>query len=164
MKIDPFLGFLTGIGVSLIGAVVAHTLTKHRERRRLVEELRFQIYMKLMDLHGSYFWFTVAELHKEAVRSETLKRCHDLAWQIADLLRSADEIDSLEEILEVTHSAKFGSAEERYEAMGKVLDHLGARINPRYSKKIREISKENSRLLASGGSSNAPGATFGFRS
>jgi len=164
MKIDPFLAFFSGIGVSLIGAVVAHILTRHRERRRLVEEQRFQIYMKLMDLYGSYFWFTVAELHKEALPSETRKRCHDLAWQIADMLRSADEVDSLDEILEITLSPKFASAEERYEEMGKVLDHLGARINPRYSKKIREISKETSRLLASGGSSNAPGATSGFPS
>jgi hypothetical protein len=56
------------------------------------------------------------------------------------MLRSADEVDSLEEILEITLSPKFGTANERYEAMGKVLDHLGTRINPRYSKKIGEES------------------------
>jgi hypothetical protein len=164
IKIDPLLAFFSGIGVSLISAVVAHILTRRRERRRLVEELRFKIYMKLMDLHGSYFWFTVAELHKEVVPVETRNRCRDLAWQIADILRFADEVDSLEEILETTHSPKFASAEARYEAMGRVLDYLGTKINPRYSKKIREISKENIRLLASGGSSNAPGATSGYRS
>jgi hypothetical protein len=55
-----------------------------------------------MDLHSSYFWFTTAEFHKEPLSADVRRRCHDLAWQIADMLRSADEVDLLEQTLEVT--------------------------------------------------------------
>jgi hypothetical protein len=160
--IDPLLAFFSGVGVSLVGALVANILTRQRERRRVVEERRFEIYMKLMDLYSSYFWFTVAELHKEVASDEIRRRCHDLAWQIADTLRSADEVDFLEQILEVTLGPTFGTATERYEATGRLLDQLGRRVNPRYSNKIRQISEANIRLLGSGGSSNAPGAPSHF--
>jgi len=153
-----FLGFVTGVGVSLVGVLVANILTRRRERRHVVEERRFEIFMKLMDLHSSYFWFTVAELHKEAVPAETRRVCHALAWQIADMLRAVDEVEFLEQTLAVTLGPTFGTAAERYEAMGRLIDQLGIKVNPRYAKKIREISEANIRLLGSGGSSNAPGA------
>lgn len=159
MNIDPLLGFFSGVGVSLVGATVANILTKRRERQRVIEERRFEIYMKLIDLHGRYFWFMAAESNKGAVPSEIRRKCHDLAWEIADMLRSADEVDYLEQILDVTHGSSFGTAKERYEAMDRVLDQLGSRVNPKYSKKIREISEKNMRLPGSAGSSNAPGAT-----
>jgi hypothetical protein len=162
MKIDPLLAFFSGVGVSLVGALVANILTRRRERRRVVEERRFEIYMKLMELYGRYFWFTVAELHKEVVSHGMRRKCRDLAWQIADMLRSADEVDLLEQVLEVTLGPTFGTASERHKAMGGLLDQLGRRVSPRYSKKIREISEANIRLLGSGGSSNAPGSNFPF--
>lgn len=156
---DPLVGFLSGVGVSLVGALLANILTRRRERRRMVEERRFQIYMKLMDLYGSYFWFTVAEVHRETVRPEIRQKCRDLAWQVADLLRCADEVDFLEDILNITLGPDFATARERYEAMGVLLDRIGKRVNPRYAKKVREISEANLRIVVAGGSSNAPGAT-----
>lgn len=164
MAVDPLIAFLSGVGVSLVGALVANIFTRSRERGRVVEERRFEIYMKLMELYGSYFWFTVAELHKEAVRDEIRQRCRDLAWQISDLLRSADEVEFLDEILDVTLSPRFATARECYEAMGQLLDRMGRRVNPRYAKKIREISEANVKVLGSGGRSNAPGATSLFTS
>jgi hypothetical protein len=155
---EPSLfGFVSGVGVSLVAALLANSLTKRRERQRVVEERRFEIYMKLMDLHGKYFWFSTAEFHKEAVSADIRLDCHRLAWQIADMLRTADEVDFLEQTLEVTLGSNFSTATERYEAMGRLIDDVGRKVNPRYSKKIRQISDANSQLLGSGGSSNAPG-------
>jgi len=153
------LAFFSGVAVSVVGAVVGSILTRRRERRRLVEDRGFEIYMKLMELNSSYFWFSSAELNGEAVSSEVRKEAHDLAWQIADMLRSADEVEYLDEILEVTLGPSFQSASERYHAMGNLLERLGRRVNPRYANKIREISNANVAILSSGGKSNAPGAT-----
>ena len=158
MNIDPLQAFFSGIGVSLIGALVANVLSRQRERHRVVEERRFEIYIKLLDLYGGYFWFTTAELHNESVDANVASRCHTLACQIADMLRSADEVDFLDDILDVTQGPAFKTAAERYKAMGQLLDRLGQKVNPRYSKKIREISDANGRLMASGECSNAPGA------
>jgi hypothetical protein len=156
---EPVVGFLSGIGVSLIGALTSYALTKYRERRRLVDERSFEIYMRLLDVYGSYFWFMTAEMNKEPVPKEVRKRCHDLSWQIADMLRAADEIDPIEKILDVLLGPAFETAKERYDEMGRVIDQLGRRINPRYTSKIRKISEENMRTLGIGRSSNAPGAT-----
>jgi hypothetical protein len=68
---EQLIGFVSGVGVSLFGALLATILTRRRERQRTVEERRFEIYMKLMDLHSNYFWFTVAELRKTEVSADS---------------------------------------------------------------------------------------------
>lgn len=111
-----------------------------------------------MDLHSSYFWFTVAESHGEEVPVDARRNCCALAWQISDLLRATDDADFVDQILDVTLSSRFGTASERYAEMGRVLDLMGQRVNPRYSKKIREIGDANLQTSVSSRSSNAPGA------
>lgn len=160
MNISPILAFLSGVLVTLVGALVAHVLTRRRERQRIVEERRFQIYMKLMELHGTYFWFTTAEVHKKPVSDEIRLKCRDLSWQIADMLRTADEVEDLEDILDVLMGPGFPTAVARYDAMSKLIDRLGDRVNPRYAKKIREISAANLAKIGAGRESNAPGATW----
>jgi elongation factor P--beta-lysine ligase len=51
--VDPLIGFLSGVGVSLMGALIANILARSRDRRRLVDERRFEIYMKLMELYST---------------------------------------------------------------------------------------------------------------
>lgn len=160
MDMSPILAFLSGVGVALVTALVVHMLTRRRERQRIIEERRFQIYMKLMDLHGSYFWFTTAEVHRKPVSDEIRLKCRDLSWQVADMLRAADEVEDLEDILDVLMGPGFPTAVARYDAMSKLLDRLGHRVNPRYAKKIREISAANLAKLGAGTNSNAPGATW----
>ncbi|OFW08578.1 MAG: hypothetical protein A3H96_12190 [Acidobacteria bacterium RIFCSPLOWO2_02_FULL_67_36] len=160
---NSLLGFLGGIAVSLLGAIVANVLTRRRERRRAVEERRFAIYMKLMELHGQYWWFTVAEFHGEAVPEEVRTRSHALSWEIADLLRSADEVDDLPEVLDVIFGLDFATSTQRYDAIDRVLDHLGKQVNPRYARKMREISQAHVQMLSAGGRSNAPGAPRALR-
>jgi hypothetical protein len=154
------IGFASGVGVSVVGAILANWFSRKRDRRKAVEERRFEIYKKLMDLYGSYFRFTTAEFHGKPVEPEIRQRCRKLAWECADLLRSADEVDFLDEILDVIFlDPGFRTATERYEVMGRLVDRLGIRINPRYQAKIRRISEANLRSSASGVPSNAPGDT-----
>ena len=157
---DPVLGFLSGVGVSLTGALIANTLTRRRERRRIIEERRFEIYMKLMELNTQYFWVASCEVRGEPIPDETRKKCRELAWQIADLLRAADEVEFLEEILDVVLGPGFPSASKRHDAMGSLLGRMGERITPRYTRKIREISQANLLGLGGKGQSNAPGTTW----
>jgi len=157
---SPILAFFSGVGVALVGSLVAHMLTRRREQQRIVEERRFLIYMKLIDLYGSYFWFTTAEVHRKPVSDEIRLKCRELSWQIADMLRSADEVDELEDILDVLMGPGFPTAVACYDAMSKLLDRLGRRLNPRYTKKIREISAANLAKLGARTNSNAPGATW----
>jgi predicted adenine nucleotide alpha hydrolase (AANH) superfamily ATPase len=157
LNVDALTGFLIGVGVSLTGAIVANILARNRERRRIVEERRFAIYMKLMELYGSYFWSMAAELKSEPAKGEICERCRDLAWQINDMLRSVDEVEFLEDVLDVTLGPSFSSAQERYKKMGSLLERMGNRVNPRYAKKIRDINEANLQNIAAGGRSNAPG-------
>ena len=53
-SVEPAFVFLSGVGVTLTGALIAHMLARRRERRKLVDERRFEIYMKLMDLNSQY--------------------------------------------------------------------------------------------------------------
>lgn len=157
---EPALGFLSGVGVTLTGALIAHVLTRRRERRKLVDERRFEIYMKLMDLNSQYFWIASAEVRGQPASPEARRNCRDLAWQIADILRAADEVEFLEDILDITFGPGYPTAAKRHDAMGALLDRMGERgVNPRYARKIREISKANVLSLGSGARSNAPGAT-----
>ncbi|MGH9896235.1 MAG: hypothetical protein ACREA0_30425, partial [bacterium] len=159
-SVEPALVFLSGVGVTLTGALIAHVLTRQRERRKLVDERRFEIYMKLMDLNSQYFWIASAEVRGQPASPETRRNCRDLAWQIADILRAADEVEFLEEILDITFGPGYPTAAKRHDAMGALLDRMGERVNPRYARKIREISKANVLSLGSGARSNAPGATW----
>lgn len=154
----PLLGFASGVGVSLIAALVASLLAKEREKTKYLEERRFQIYMKLMELYASYFWFTVDEKHTRETRGDLTQKCFKLSWEIADLLRSADDIEFLEDIMDVILANKFTSAKERYEEMGRLLNKMGKLVNPRYAKKIREISMRPTQNFPNETVSNAPGA------
>jgi hypothetical protein len=157
---DALIGFISGVGVSLTGALVANLLTRIREHHKFIEDKQFKIYMMLMELYGSYFGFTTAEFHHETVSIDIRNRCRSLAWQIADILREAAEVEFLDEILDVLFGPSFTTATERYTAMGQILDKIGLCVNPRYSHKIQEISKRNLKALTSGSKSNAPGNTW----
>lgn len=156
----PIIAFASGIGTTLTGALIANILTRKREQQALVDSRRFEIYMKLMDLNARYSVVVSAEARGKPVAPEILKGCHGLSWEIADLLRSADEVAFLEETLDVIFSPRYLTAMDRYITMGRLLENFAKRVNPRYAKKIREISEANIKLVSENKMTNAPGATF----
>lgn len=155
---EGIFGFFGGIFVSMMTVIVAERMTRNRERDAKKEERRFAIYMKMMDLHSQYFWISSAEVRGEAAPQEMMTKCWHSAWQIADMLRAADDVEFLEDILDVILGPGFKSAAERHDAMGALIDDLGVFVNPRYAARIKDISRENLALLAAGKASNAPGA------
>ena len=157
--LGPLLGFLGGIAVALIGAIAAYLLQRRLERRNRIESERFQVYMGLMELHGLYFGVQAAELNGDSVPKDTRMKVRELAWQISDRLRSADDVDDLDRILEVLLSSGYGSAQDRYQAIEQLLRDLGDKVNPRYAAAVRQLSEGNVRRTAKGirPSSNTPG-------
>ncbi len=156
----PIVAFTSGIVTTLTGALIANILTRKRERQTLVDSRRFEIYMKLMDLNARYSVVVSAETRGKPVAPEILNGCRGLSWAIADLLRSADEVEFLEETLDVIFSPHYLTAIDRYKTMKLLLEKFSKRVNPRYTKKIREISEANIKLVSENKITNAPGATF----
>jgi hypothetical protein len=89
---SAFVGFASGIAVTLVGALMATFLQRRHERRRRIEEGRFHIYMKVMELHSFYFLVSSAEVRQENVDPDLRKRIRSIAGEIADMLRSHDEL------------------------------------------------------------------------
>jgi hypothetical protein len=152
---SAFFGFASGIAVTLIGALTATFLQRRHERRRRIEEGRFNVYMKFMELHSYYFFVSSAEVRKENVDADLRKRIRSLAAEIADMLRSNDELREVPRLVRILMGMDYPSAEARYRDMGEVLNSLGRSVNPRYLTAARSIGDGNIRDMAAGGAGRA---------
>ena len=136
-------GLLTGILVTAAGTY----FTWVRERKKAQRELLFQVYMMLIELNGTHFWITSSEVRGEEPNPEHPKKFHDTAWRIADLLRQIDEVPLAPMILTAIFSLKFSHETQRAEEIDRLLEDLGRQVNPRYDSAIKQISRENQKLM-----------------
>jgi hypothetical protein len=166
MDQGTLVGFLTGVGVTLAGALFASIAQRANARLRRKEEARFEIYMRLLRIDSWYFHVTVAEVHRESCDPEVWRILRSESWQIADKLRESDEVEYLDEILNVLLADNFATACDRAKALDELISKLGKLVNPKYSKAIRNVSHANQRKLFEDASrtSNAPGRTWPFLS
>jgi len=155
---DLILGFLSGICVTLVGALAGSIFQRHNEEHRRKERASFEVYMHLMGLNSIYFWVASAEIRGEAPPPEQKERALKVAWLIADKLRETENIEYLEDTLEILFGSKYKSANDRANALNKIIDRYALLVNPRYAKIIKRISQENIMALAAGQKSNAPGS------
>jgi len=153
---DTLLGFLVGVIITMLGALFNNQLTIKREKQRIYKVRLFDIYMKMLELYGYYFWISSAEMQKKKPDEKIKYKCRELAWKIADLLRHIDDFKLLEEILIITHSHKYDNASERYRSMGDLINQLGKMINPKYLQVIKNINSYNENNLENNISLNAP--------
>lgn len=159
--IEALIGFASGVGTALIGALICSVLQRRNENRKKIEETQFQVYMKLMDVYNLYFWVTSLEIRGEEVTSEHKRRIREETWKIADLLRFEDKTPFAEDILHVLMSNEYPSTGARHDAMGAVLDKLGTIVNPRYQGVIKGISNANVMRVGSGERSTVKSTTPG---
>jgi hypothetical protein len=152
---SAFFGFASGIAVTLIGALAATFLQRRHERRRRIEEGRFRVYMKFMELYSYYFFVSSAEVRQESVDADLRKRIRSLAGEIADMLRSNDELREIPQLVRILMGMDYPSAAARYRDMGEVLDSLGRSANPRYLTAARALGEDNIRDMAAGGPGRA---------
>src|SRR5579862_3346952 len=137
-------GLLTGILLAIVG-VYLHRLNDKRKKH---EEMLFRIYMRLFDLHGRHFWIYSQEASGRQLGPAPGARFNKVRWRIADLLRQADHLPEVPEILRAMFSlSRFASEKARHEEIGRLMDVLGARINPRYNKAMQDISAEDQRMM-----------------
>jgi uncharacterized membrane protein YccC len=156
---DAMLGFLGGILATLVAALLTNIFRRHNEARRRHEEAHLAIYFMLMELSQHYFWVASAELHQQEAAPEVLGRCRQVAWKLADRLRTFDDVANLEEILTILFSTEIPSANERANRLNAVIESYGKTVNPAYARHIGRISAQNVMRLGAGGASknNAPG-------
>ena len=156
---DAWLGFLGGVLAALVAGLIASIVQRHNETVKHEMEARLAIYFMLMELSQHYFWVASAELRGEEPSERALARCKEVAWKLADQLRTLDTVENLEEILMVLFSASIESANERAKRLDALIEHYGKLVNPSYSRIIGRISHEN--ILRVGGqgklNNNAPG-------
>ena len=153
------IGFLSGIGVSVFSAIVTNIIQKRNNAEQIKEEIRFEVYMKLMEIYSLYWSICVAESQNEECDPQRKIKLWDLSWQVADSIRECDNIEYVEDIINVLFNHNFKLAKDRYNEMKKILKKLGDKVNPKYNKIMIRISDENYKYLEQNftGSSNAPG-------
>jgi len=132
---------------SMIGAFGGIALKQIWDARNVEKDILFDVYMRLLELYGLYWWITVEELHQEENKYQDVKRkIGRLAWLISDKLREIDESDFSEKIISILFSKdvnKYPTAAARYETMSETIDRLGNYLNPNYSKIMKKISSGN---------------------
>ena len=141
--LQALIGFIGGVIIALIGAIVGYVFQRRAEKRRRIKETQFQVYMKLMDIYNHYFWVTSMEFRGEKVILEHKRSIRNSAWQIADLLRFEDSVLYTENISRVLMSDEYPTVKARYEEMDEVLNKFGSLVNPRYQRVVKSISKDN---------------------
>jgi hypothetical protein len=145
MTTEIILSFLTGIGLTLIGVLVTHLFQKYYERHKQKEKIRYDIYMNLIDIYAYYFWVMTAELDNERLSEDIIVNLRDLSFKTSEKLRQVNDIEFQDEILEILFSQKYAAANERYEALNEILTKLDKLVNPKFIKKMKQISEENVR-------------------
>ena len=137
------IGFLSGFVLSAVGIIITYFLQRRSDRQKQLEQIQFEIYMKLMELHGLYFWVCAAEANHEGATPDIKNKIWKLAWQISDKLRVADELKCTPQILDVLFSNHYATAKSRNEVIEKVIDELSKTINPRFAEAMRDIGTQN---------------------
>jgi hypothetical protein len=80
-------------------AVVGVYLHRQSDRRKKQDELIFQVYMRLFDLHGRHFWIYSQESSGRQSDLRPGVRLNRVRWRMADLLRQVDSLPELPAIL-----------------------------------------------------------------
>jgi hypothetical protein len=157
---DGWVGFFGGVIAALIGGLIASIVQRVNESRKEKSAARLSAYFLLLELSQQYFWVASAELNDLDPPEEMLISCRKTAWQLADKLRSFDDVEHLEEVLTILFSSSIPTANERARRLDKLLDIYGQLVNPAYSRAIKKVSEGNLIGQAQRGSlkTNAPGA------
>ena len=152
---EIIIGGCIGILGTLLGVIISHVLTIHHDKNKKTDEILFNVYMKLHDIHGDYFWISAEDCGQSKVGQEIRDRLRKTSWQIADELRKIDDLPIIEDILCVLMAIdpdKYPNTLERYKQIDLVIDKLSNYINPNYQRIIENISNKN--ILIQGSYSN----------
>jgi hypothetical protein len=141
--VNAVVGFASGIGVAVVGALATTLIQSIRQERKRLQEAQTEIYYRLMMLRAQWWSMVLEEGHRERLSVRVRREIHDTAWRLADILRTADDVRDLEDIATVLFSEGFETAYDRYKEMDRIISRLGRKVNPKYSKAVGRISAMN---------------------
>lgn len=163
--ISGIMGLVGALIGALISAIISVILAKRYEKSNKTEDILYDVYMNLLDLNSYYIWIVSNEMQNIENDINLKTKIRRLAWTIADDIRKIDHSTFVQEILDVLMAndiERYPTASHRQEALSRILDKLGQKVNPNYSSFIKEISWNNVKLfgtltLENRKSQNAPG-------
>jgi len=162
MTHDLLLSFLSGVGVTLVGALVVHLLQRSEARKHRISEVQTEIYFKMLDLSAQYFWIASSEIHQREVGDSIKSKICGLAWEISDLIRKEDSVQFADQTLRVLMSNEYSSATERHREMDVLLEKLGKVVNPKFQKISKELGEANLLRIGFGDRSPTQSTTPAF--
>jgi hypothetical protein len=141
------LSLLIGIAGSVMGAFASVLFQHWRAKRDVLNAVRFKVYMMLLDLNGIHFWIASRDMRKEAPDPDQAHKYFLQAMRIADELRKTDRIPEGKDILEEMFGLQYANENDRANALGKLLEEMGRKVNPNYHKTISEITRRGQALI-----------------
>jgi len=137
------IGFASVVGAAAVGAVATALVQAFREKRRRIRARQADIYYRLMMLRTLWWPMVLNDGHADRVDPRDRRAIHDAAWQLSDVVRSADDRSDLKDIVRILFSEEFGTAGDRYAEMERVISRLGQKANPNYVAATHEVSRAN---------------------
>ncbi len=111
------------------------------ERKGNRRKKLFDIYMKLIELEGQYFWLASAEMRNTKKPKDILQKANYMKYEISDMAREIDAYE-LKEILETLFLEEL-SYRDRQKKTVQLVEEFGYKVNPRFKKIISKIIKRN---------------------
>ncbi len=143
---EAIAGATLALASAIIGGIVVLLVQAWMKGHSNLTRLRFEIYMKLLMVRELQFWSVTWEVNDDDVDSRILQRKHDYTFQIADLLRRADRLSEMEEIIRTLFSVTYGSEKERQSRLDELIRQLGEKVNPRYNRSMNRVMAENQEI------------------
>ncbi len=137
------IGFLVGILATVISDRIGLSFREKIDEKKYRAKVLFNIYMKLIELKSCYWMLHMAEIHNESRNLKKANDAYNLKWIILDEIRTVKNIPYMYEILDVIHSNRFATVKEKYEAIVKLVDKVGHKVNPIFDELMSKIEKND---------------------
>lgn len=135
------------ICVAIVSAYFTVKVKEYSERKKTDKELRFDLYMRLMDLNTHYGFLAGYEIRGQECPHKMEEKVALDRFHVSDLARKIDASD-LKEILQILFLEKY-TYRERYHETTRIIDTFGYELAPKFKKIMRDITKENEEYLLS---------------
>ena len=138
---------LAGAFVAVVAAWAGAYYQRRKDRAQSVDRALQTLYERLLDLQSAHFWVVSGEIRRKKVNPQTLAEVERLRYTIGDLLRQSPGVAEQERVLKVLFGMTYGSAMDRGQALSKIVDRVGRRVNPRHARAMRRVMQENEREM-----------------
>lgn len=146
--ISIFLGFVTGVVITLIGAWVNISLSKKSDDNSKLKSAEYEMYLKLGDLYNSYFWFASNELRGKETGKDEAAECYKVAMELARLLHKNENTDFSKDLLRILYDETYDNYMSRWKDMERLSDEMAKKVAPVHRKYLSSIDEANMVVMA----------------